>query len=528
MQQVSQTKRKELRDYFDISNISISKKKNGFNDVSDYYEFLQKKYELETQIAGGNLFLTEIHQSKKQPEKTKSIIFSFDEFKSIGLITDENIRDKKYDELFNKATIEQKQAEQDNILDVVLQEITQIKAEKNKADQLKADQLKADQLKADQLKADQLKADQLKADELKAEKIKADQLKAEKIKADQLKADQLKADKQKVIKKIKEFFANDIKPKSHLIEIEPHDDADDTEFLKKTKELKTKLVADILKYSFDKQTNIFPFYVFFDTTNGQLYINIPSNVDDTINEFDLYLNNTIILQNEILENLLTKNTTDRFIELTDDDKKIYINKFIASKEKIKRNEELILELEKIEQDKKQKNRLKNKKKKQKKKQRLNEQKDNDMVDDIIVDILINETTSDIITDETTSELSSDVSSDISSDNTTNIYDDIYTIQKPLIQFHFNLSISKTEMKQIINLLNNLYYDNDTHAKFLYMNNFTKIKVLKKIHFGFNETDSHFNIRYINVKENIYSNEYHMYIKNNKIYRMTKLQSTVFS
>ena len=106
MPHISQTKRKELRDYFDISNISISKKKNGFNNVSDYYDFLQKKYNLETQIPENILSLKKSHELKKQPEKTKTIIFSFDDFKtakpfyalgafkSIGLITDEKIREK--------------------------------------------------------------------------------------------------------------------------------------------------------------------------------------------------------------------------------------------------------------------------------------------------------------------------------------------------------------------------------------------------------------------------------------------------
>ena len=237
-------------------------------------------------------------------------------------------------------------------------------------------------------------------------------------------------------------------------------------------------------------------------------------------------------------------------------KQIYVNNFISSKNKIKDNENIILKLEKTEQDKKEKNRLKNKKKKQIKKRRLHEEKEikltvnnntvdeftSDVCDEITNDVsnellsdISNETTSDIsnettsdISNETTIDVSNDSSSDLSSENTANIYDDIYTVRKPLIKFHSNLSISKTEMKQIINLLNNLYYDNDTHAEFLYRNNFTKIKVLKKIHFGYNETDPHFNIRYINTSQSIYSNEYHMYINEHKISRMTKLDSTVFS
>ena len=208
MHSISQAQKKELRGYFDISNITISKNRDGFIYVDDYYQHLQTKYELETnydasfnihQLFSQNKKPNQPEQKQpeqnqpeqKQPEQNeiKTMIFSMEEFKSICQKTD--------DELFNKDEKKQEQNDKPN-LHKKIREIFDNRMTHDK----------------------------------------------------------------------NEMFANGIIPKNLLIKTANHKYDNDTEYVNKRKELEDKLIDDTVNYIFNTKTNKLPFYVLLDKKMG--------------------------------------------------------------------------------------------------------------------------------------------------------------------------------------------------------------------------------------------------------------------
>ena len=452
----SQIERRQLREYFDISNITISRIRDGFDTVSDYYNFLKQKRE---------------QQQRQQTQK----------------------QEKPEPEGEPEREPERKP------------ELPEKKQPEPEPEQPEYCHIKAD------------------FDEfLKIEAIDH---------------------KEKKIYMRDEYFRSLFEPIKHMFskQLNPNEDAELNNELEKMK-IKIKETT--------KETNYkYAFEIFKDIISGSLFVCVPDDSNTRNKDFYYFLK-----ENETergINRYFTSygKTTQRFIYLRQEEKTKIIDLYHKEESKIKNNETELLKLfqskEQEQFNRIQKNKQKNKQKKQNRKNKQNKNKAAEEKEQTIPEQTILEQTipKQTITEKTfikpvydeTSETSSETTSEINSETTntdksnassggTDYTDDLYTIGKPFIFFAFHLNLPYFDKKQIINYLNNLYRTNDAYAEFLYKKNYSHIKIIKNLHWGYAEQHPHFNVRFMNKNKTNVSNEYHVYVENDTINKLTKIDT----
>lgn len=109
-----------------------------------------------------------------------------------------------------------------------------------------------------------------------------------------------------------------------------------------------------------------------------------------------------------------------------------------------------------------------------------------------------------------------------SDNSENDEEN-FILTKPYISFLEGINFYKN--LHLIKMLNNYYYTNDKYREYLKENNFTKIKVIKSLHYGYTD-ELHFNVCFYNSDESIKSNCVHVYV-DDKIDNIIKLSLILY-
>lgn len=93
--------------------------------------------------------------------------------------------------------------------------------------------------------------------------------------------------------------------------------------------------------------------------------------------------------------------------------------------------------------------------------------------------------------------------------------------KPYIFFSPQLQSQFNDNLYLIEMLNQYYDTNENYKKFLFENNYEKIKITRNLHRGFTD-EFHFNGFFYSGDDKIMSGCIHFYVENDKITKLSKI------